>query len=282
MQILRLNFLTKFLTNNLNKTYLVLIINVAILVSLLAFTSALITVYFESKINKLKQDNNIREANSRIYINWISKTPNKVNEISDFLNSRKLRLNYQEILFRIQYSKELSKNLVNHREKNYEPFFEHKQVINNNVIFINEAIEDALVITTNPNQLNEIKNIIKLKEKINAKSRSIKHQQTLVELDSWNEKDSNKNLYYEKFQKFKNETLEVIDLQKKLIQSQLINFFIKNRNMEQQSILENNRAIKKLSKQLSNLIFISFLIQILVFLIVQYFEVFLERDEKKN
>ena len=52
--------------------------------------------------------------------------------------------------------------------------------------------------------------------------------------------------------------------------------------MEQQSILENNRAIKKLSKQLSNLIFISFLIQILVFLIVQYFEVFLERDEKKN
>ena len=109
MQILRLNFLTKFLTNNLNKTYLVLIINVAILVSLLAFTSALITVYFESKINKLKQDNNIREANSRIYINWISKTPNKVNEISDFLNSRKLRLNYQEILFRIQYSKELSK-----------------------------------------------------------------------------------------------------------------------------------------------------------------------------
>ena len=67
-----------------------------------------------------------------------------------------------------------------------------------------------------------------------------------------------KNLYYEKFQKFKNETLEVINLQKKLIQSQLINFFIKNRNMEQQSILENNRAIKKLSKQLSNLIFISF------------------------
>ena len=107
MQILRLNFLTKFLTNNLNKTYLVLIINVAILVSLLAFTSALITVYFESKINKLKQDNNIKR---RIlgFILIISKTPNKVNEISDFLNSRKLRLNYQEILFD-QYSKELSK-----------------------------------------------------------------------------------------------------------------------------------------------------------------------------
>ena len=96
--------------------------------------------------------------------------------------------------------------------------------------------------------MNEIKNIIKLKEKINAKSRSIKHQQTLVELDSWNEKDSNKNLNLEKFQKFKNENLEVINLQKKLIQSQLINFLLKI-EIEQQSkkIIGNKKIIKTLS-----------------------------------
>lgn len=282
MPILRLNFFTKFLTNNFNKTSLVLLINSAILISVFAFTSALISVYYENKINKLIQDNNIREANSRIYVNWISKTPNKVNEISDFLNSRNLRLNYQEILSRIEYSKKLSKNLVNLREKNYEPFFEHKQVINNNVIFINEAIEDALVVTSNSGQLNEIKNIIEQHEKINAESRSIKHKQTLIELDFWNKKESNKNLYYEQFQEFKNATFVVINLQKKLIQSQLIGFFVKNKNIEQKIILENNEEIKKLSKKLSNLILISFLIQILVFLVIQYFEVFLERDEKKN
>lgn len=277
MPILRLNFLTKLLTSNFNKNSLVLFINLAILISVFAFTSALISVYYENKINKLIQDNNIREANSRIYVNWISKTPNKVNEISDFLNSRNLRLNYQEILSRIEYSKKLSKNLVNLREKNYEPFFEHKQVINNNVIFINEAIEDALIVTSNSGQLNEIKNIIEQHEKINAESRSIKHKQTLIELDFWNKKESNKNLYYEQFQEFKNATFVVINLQKKLIQSQLIGFFVKNKNIEQKIILENNEEIKKLSKKLSNLILISFLIQILVFLVIQYFEVFLER-----
>lgn len=282
MPILRLNFFTKFLSSNFNKTSLVLLINLAILISIFAFTSALISVYYENKINKLIQDNNIREANSRIYVNWISKTPNKVNEISDFLNSRNLRLNYQEILSRIEYSKKLSKNLVNLREKNYEPFFEHKQVINNNVIFINEAIEDALIVTSNSGQLKEIKNIIEQHEKINAESRSIKHKQTLIELDFWNKKESNKNLYYEQFQEFKNETFVVINLQKTLIQSQLIGFFVKNKNIEQKIILENNEEIKKLSKKLSNLILISFLIQILVFLVIQYFEVFLERDEKKN
>ena len=62
MQILRLNFLTKFLTNNLNKTYLVLIINGNFSL-ITCFYISLIPVYFESKINKLKQDNNIREAN---------------------------------------------------------------------------------------------------------------------------------------------------------------------------------------------------------------------------
>ena len=85
---------------------------------------------------------------------------------------------------------------------------------------------------------------------------------------------------YEKHEVLKEKLFTVITEQNNFIGKEILNFFSYHRNKSQNKIYNLHQEIEKYSKYESQLILLAFVIQFVIFLVIQFFEVTFESRER--
>jgi len=286
-KLLRTSFLQILDFKIKDKKKFIAIINIAIFLSFFAVTSSIITIFYENKINKIKDE--ILSAQRMIYLFDISKTgvPFKIMIANQSLDDLKKR----ETLIGLNVFSGINVFNISLRNTYYLPFLEIKAYATN----FFDSFEDGFKIA------NMLISTGKESEKLKKKQLAEKylylydqHQDLLKkkeefkkitnEVDEDHEKFKNNEIkldfdYYKKYAEFYTIARENIE--------SLINFHrdclgIINQEManEEKRILNLTEEISILSTKSSNTILIAFFIQLIIFLIIQYMEVSTTREQK--
>ena len=267
-------------------------INIIIFVSIFALSAALISMYFENEIDKI--DNKIinEEKNDLVFANQIQQTPLVLKNIQEIVDLNKLTNNYIDLL---SLSPEDSYPIVMERETEFKPFWKLLSLANYVYNNISISLSDAILISNNVNDIEKIEKINLEFKKIDEKKRGIEQKKNVIqnewakqermefELKESNEEAAEKKMvYYRKLGALSDELTELIELQKIFLIKFNLKFFSEKQKESQKFVKKLQKELEVLSKQESLIILIAFILQLLIFLSVQYFEVTIEGQNAKR
>ena len=274
------------------KERFLIFINIVIFVSIFALSAALISMYFENEIDKI--DNKIinEEKNNLVFANQIQQTPLALKNIQEIVDLNKLTNNYIDLL---SLSPEDSYPIVMERETEFKPFWKLLSLANYVYNNISISLSDAILISNNVNDIEKIEKINLEFKKIDEKKRGIEQKKNVIrnewakqermefELKQLDEEAVEKKMaYYRKLGGLNDELIELIELQKIFLIKFNLKFFSEKQKESQKFVKKLQKELEALSKQESLIILIAFILQLLIFLSVQYFEVTIEGQNAKR
>ena len=268
---------------------MLLFLNLGIFLAIFALTAAIISIYHENEIEKLETKLIRNETNHIIYSKWLDAIPKEIKkidlleiEINNFFYNNKIleKLSYKEIEIPIIKPDWVSKN---NPEK--EKLYSNKTL--NDIIkkYINILF---LLERTSARYLSESILVANSKEDLELiKSHKVKLNNYMHEMeDIWKEalkddvtEDKNQRKKY----------LEIINKAHLLTNSYRDTFFQfgilyfsnKKKEHEKEEIDLHNK-IENLSNTESIFIFSAFIIQLIIYVISQFFEIFIENEKRKK
>ena len=269
-------------------------LNLLIFIAVFALISSSSTLYFENKIDKIDTKIILQETNEIIFNNQIENIPSTVDFLKNIIDDELTnQINFELIDF-LQENQKLNV-FYDEREKFFQPFYAFKNTAN--IIFdnSNQIITDALLISEDTSDLKIVNNLKMLIEDMKNNFIDLDNRHRKIETDyeiyyrdnfENNEDDAAefKTIYYEKYQKLKNEIIEILNEQIIFLNNINNQYFIYKKNKSNTNILDLQKQIELYSRYESNLILFAFIIQIILFLCIQYFEFSVntkEEDEKK-
>ena len=274
----------------LNKQKAISFINLIIFVSFFALTASVVSMYYENKIDQI--DNQIvnEEINILIYENQIQTTPIVLKNIEDIFNDNYKLDDYLKFL---EIWNDLDSSIAPLRNTVYKPYFGYEAAANYGLEQMKQSISDAILVANNLKDIEEIElynvEFIKIDEEIRNILRSeqiIRNKWQLKEREEFSNKNTghgeDKEEYYKKYSPLNNRLIQVLQDQ--------INFFINfniryfsRKKIETEKIINNLEIdLKKFSNQESLIILIAFILQLIIFISVQYFEVTMETANAKR
>ena len=299
MRIFNITLLLNSLKNNKNTKQFLLFINIGIFLSIFAISSAVITFYTETKIDSIEFDL-ITEHNDKKYyddtLDDFSKIRNTIYSLQksedDLVNlyqhSASTKLGSKLLSINDIYLPILFFDLSSEDSKYFQMFFgdyvdgiDYMKVIMDQVnSFYNN--DDWL-----PKRLNKkLKSIKEYKDMLNKdynkyydKVFSYNYSSILNEVYYENDQlvDTDNQIYidYNKMRKFYEEIDDLF---------YLIEIYLTDYAVHSQSLIDaGNSEIIKLSKRENNIIIIAFFLQLIIFCIIQYFEInSIQEARKKN
>lgn len=297
MKLTRLALFIKFFTLEKNKAKLNKFINIGIFLTIFAFVSACISFYYETKLNQLEYENNqyyidIKNVNNTIreLTNYVSRVSSMVaieNESTDlyeYINSRKLGKNlltdcdlYLPFIFNEHqgFQGDWVKEFFLTKEELLEIYKVVRFAGQDNPSYEDDQGYKAMI--EGFDAMIELEKIVKnygifYDDIFNYKSILVLIDQTW---NKWCDKHNLKikNDYY----KFREKSYIV----KSWYEEILITFKLIN-GLSELSMNALDEKIKKNSAYKFRSILIAFILQVLVFLIIQSFEIISFRDEVKN
>jgi hypothetical protein len=274
------NFLIPRIKKN-NKIKVIKFLNLIIFVSIFALISSSMSLFFENKIDKLEKRVTLLEVNNLIFTNQLERTSKNIklteNLILDIIENNSLL----EILneFTSDQSAFSSK-----RDLYFEPYYLLQSLAVKNNDEISRVTKDAMLIVEDLNELNLVEKAIDEAKFIENKFNNLNRRESLYEAKKPDQNPSTKELnkYYEKYQQFNEEYKDLLDDQKKFFFEFSYLFFSKKREEYTEEINKNLEEISKLSKNETKTILYAFLIQIIIFLVIQSFEISFEIFRKKK
>ena len=272
------------LLHDLTQKRLKFILNIAIFLSVFAIVSTLISLSIEQKINLHQKK--ITENNLLIDIASLSidNLPSNINSLTTIINDSKKN---NELIFFLYFTK--SGIIFDERDLYYYGTARLANLIEDNYQKINlfsdiSSFESDIEINT------EYKNYLKLKKEI--KNDEKKFQQMYEEIKTDAEKFTKdqkgtkvienkefyKNLkdYYYEFLKFADKQID--------IQIDILNVLRSLTDKKKNENIDIRKDISNLSVSISKYILIAFILQLIIFIVVQLFEVYTtkkELDEKR-
>ena len=272
------------LLHDLTQKRLKFILNIAIFLSIFAIVSTLISLSIEQKIN-LNQKK-ITENNLLIDIASLSidNLPSNINSLTTIINDSKKN---NELMFFLYFTK--SGIIFDERDLYYYGTARLANLIEDNYQKIN-LFSDISSFESDIEINDDYKNYLKLKKEI--KNDEKKFQQMYEEIKTDAEKFTKdqkgtkvieneefyKNLkdYYYEFLKFADKQID--------IQIDILNVLRSLTDKKKNENINIRKDISNLSGSISKYILIAFLLQLIIFIVVQLFEVYTtkkELDEKR-
>lgn len=292
MMLLRLKRLSFLSYTSASKKKLNFFINIIIFISLFALSSALISLTFENKIDKIDNLLIQEEINQIVIDNQIITTPVRLKDIEVIINQEFTISNYTDIINTIQDKDEL---IVTGRDTYFNTFYNFHYLSKELLFDISKTVSDAILIIGNNSDVNFIqkkqgdyKFIDDEFWKIDRKRQLIENEYTLKstqELENGTESDDSKTEYYLSFKSLKDQSLDLLNKQSDFFKDFTLEYFQKKRIESQKISQDYQIKLEKLANQESKFILIAFLLQLLIFLSTQYFEFSIEgsnRDEKSK
>ena len=291
MKLTRLALFIKFFTQKKNITKLNKIINAGLFLTIFAFISACISFYYETKLNQLEYENNqyyidiksynnlIRQAavfTSRIVSNEI--VERESTDLYEYIYSRNLGENlltncdlYVPYIFYNynSFENEGNKELISNKEEYLEYFKTIYNIDKNDPIYKNVA-----------EGLDSIEKIKKITDKYSVFYNDIFNYKSklLITDQTWNKYcDQHGFIIYNDYTEIRQNTVKI----QKLYEELILAFKVLTRYDEQQ-ISKIDQEIKKNNSYKFKSIILAFVLQIIVFLIIQSFEILSFRSEVRN
>ena len=272
------------LLQDLTQKRLKLILNIAIFLSVFAIASTLISISIEQKIN-LNQKK-IAENNLLIDIASLSidNLPSNINSLTTIINDSKKN---NELMFFLYFTK--SGIIFDERDLYYYGTARLANLIEDNYRKIN-LFSDISSFESDIEINDDYKNYLKLKEEIKNDEKKFKLMYKKINADAEKfTKDQKgtkvieneefyKNLkdYYYEFLKFADKQID--------IQIDILNVLRSLTDKKKNENIDIRKDISNLSSSISKYILIAFILQLIIFIIVQLFEVYTtkkELDEKR-
>jgi len=260
-------------------------INLGIFISIFALTSSIFSIFFENKIEKIETKIIKEETNQIIYNNWTLKVPNRVISIQKFVNESSRISNYQNFIAKVDISgKTKNQKIIGPKERIYWVYYDYENLADINLNFLENAAADALVLSNDEEDLEKIIFIRNKLKEFADKIITIKGSHYDYEINFYKNYDM-KNILkkfdlYEKHEVLKKKLFTVITEQNNFIGKEILNFFSNHRNESQNKIYNLHQEIEKYSKYESQLILLAFVIQFVIFMVIQFFEVTFESRER--
>ena len=278
-----------FTFSQFNKKKLLLFLNLGIFLAIFALTAAIISIYHENEIEKLETKLIRNETTHIIYSKWLDAIPKEIKkidllemEINNFFYNNKIleKLSYKEIEIPI-----IKPDWVSENNPEKEKLYSNKTL--NNIIKKYITIL-FLLERTSARYLSESILVANSKEDLELiKSHKVKLNNYMHEMeDIWKEalkddvtEDKNQRKKY----------LEIINKAHLLTNSYrdiffqfgILYFSNKKKEHEKKEIDLHNK-IENLSNIESIFIFSAFIIQLIIYVIAQFFEIFLENEKRKK
>jgi hypothetical protein len=267
------------LLHDLTQKRLKFILNIAIFLSIFAIVSTLISLSIEQKIN-LNQKK-ITENNLLIDIASLSidNLPSNINSLTTIINDSKKN---NELMFFLYFTK--SGIIFDERDLYYYGTARLANLIEDNYQKIN-LFSDISSFESDIEINDDYKNYLKLKKEI--KNDEIKFQQMYEEIKTDAEKFTKdqkgtkvieneefyKNLkdYYYEFLKFADKQID--------IQIDILNVLRSLTDKKKNENINIRKDISNLSGSISKYILIAFILQLIIFIVVQLFEVYTTKKE---
>jgi|SRR6056300_1508896 len=299
MRIFNITLLLNSLKNNKNTQQFLLFINIGIFLSIFAISSAIITFYTETKIDSIEFDL-IAEHNDKKYfedtLDGFSKIRNTLYSMQksedDIINlyqhSASTKIGSKLLSINDIYLPRLFFDLTSEGAKSFQMFF-------------GEEIDGIDYIKSIMDQVNSFYNSDDwLPKSLDRKIKSIKEYADIFNKDyskyhdkvfSYNYSSILNEVYYEDDQLVDKDNLIYIDYIKlrEFYEEvdeffHLIQIYLTDYAQYSQSLIDvGNTEIIKLSKRENNIIIIAFFLQLIIFCIIQYFEInSIQGTRKKN
>ena len=264
-----------------NKIKVIRFLNLIIFISIFALISSSMSLFFENKIDKLEKRVTLLELNNLIFTNQLERTSknikltenltlniienNSLLEIINEFSSDQTRFSYERVLY-------------------YDPHYLLQNLAVKNNDEISRVTKDAMLIVEDLNELNLVEKAIDEAKFIENKFNNLNRRESLYEAKKPDQNSPTKvlNNHYKKYQQFNEEYKELLSNQKKFFFEFSYLFFSEKKKQYSKEINKNLEEISKLSKRETKTILYAFLIQIIIFLVIQSFEVSFEIFRKKK
>lgn len=278
MKLFKLTFLISYFSVSKNKKKALFIINIGIFLSIFAATSAMISLYVENKVSTLEFEHALYSKEKRSHERSIKEILKLSSDISNFKN-----IEYSQIYF-TDYLKlnKFTKNALSYKDFAIPLIYYNLHDLSEVELDPNDIDYDyftkddgqelrALIDETNALSKTLFKKYSHLQEKITKVLYKSSYEDIKDEIsDKLNIKDNEiSKLNYEEavddFNKLSNNIDRLMDFVLHF-ESQIIEDY-------DLSIKDINKEIIDLSKIEKNLILFAFILQLIVFIIIQFFEI---------
>ena len=276
---------------NVRSQKLLFVLNVAIFVSIFALSASTLSIYFENKIDKTETKIIREDTKHIIYSNWLNKIPRQIKNNEKILMGLFKEENYKSMIRSLANQGEKSPEdiinytLVSDREEFYNPYFTVRKKVEFNFTAMVQSVTDAILVSSSEQELKKIIEYRKKYANLNRKFNKLdnnrhKFEKAYPNLDDLSAKE--KFIFYKKFREYRKEVESILIEQNNFFLNFCLTYFSEKRDDHLKNISFYQNEIKLLSKKESVLIFSAFIIQLIIFGIVQFFEITLEYGREKN
>lgn len=298
MRIFNITLLLNSFKNNKNAKQFLLFINIGIFLSIFAISSAIITFYTETKIDNIEFDL-ITEHNDKKYFDdtldsfaelrntLYSQTKHESDMISLYQHSASTKLGSKLLSINDIYLPIVFVDLNSEDSKYFKMFFEEYEGIN----FLDQVIEAVNLFYESddwlPKELEKTINAVRKHKDLFNKDYSKYYDKIF----NYNFSSILNEVYYENNGIIDTDNQIYIDYyEMREFGEELDNLFylleiyFTDISSNSQAIINDyNKEIIKLSKRENNIIIIAFFLQLIIFCIIQYFEInSIQEARKKN
>ena len=267
------------LLNDLTQKKLKLVLNVAIFLSVFAIVSTLLSLSIEQKINSNQKK--ISENNLLIDITSLSieVLPRNINTLTKIINDSKKN---NEIMFFLYFTK--SGIIFNERDLYFLATARLAQVIEDNYKKI-DMFSDISSFENDIEINDDYKSYLKLKKKIKSDERNFKQMYEKIKKDAekftkdqGGTKVIENDEFYKSLEEHYYNFLKFADKQVD-IQIDILNILRSLTDKKKNENIDIRKDISNLSSSISKYILIAFILQLIIFIIVQLFEVYTTKKE---
>ena len=264
-----------------NKIKVIKFLNLIVFLSIFALISSSLSLYFENKIDKLEKKVTQLEVNNFIFTNQLERTAKNIKLTENFLLSEIENNSLLEIIGEISSEKI---RLTNQRELYFDPFFLLQNIAFKNRNEITRVTRDAMLIVENLDDLDLVEKAISESKRIDKKLNKIISDESLYETKAPNENASKDawDEHYIKYNEFNKQTKIVLQEQLNFFLNYSYPYFSSKNEAYDEEVTINLEEISKLSNKETKTILYAFIIQVIIFLIIQSFEFSFEISSRRK
>tara|TARA_B100000579_G_C22759276_1_gene818106 strand:+ start:322 stop:1179 length:858 start_codon:yes stop_codon:yes gene_type:complete len=262
--------LAKLSLKNIPKNRLIQITNFVIFIAFFAVSASIISLYYEKKIEGLNKQLSNEYGNEIIYNHWLAAAPKNISNIENIISKISTEQNY---LF---YIKSLNNKLITERELSHNSIKDLIRFVRAGQTSLGDSLNDAILISNSINDLKEIEIYKKKHQDLwNWYWKIEDNNKFMVLKFRWlmeNKSEAELQEIYKKALIAQNELILILNEIKTLNIEVNINYFSNKKNESEEKIANSKNKIKLYSNKESTSILIAFLIQLIIFFIIQFFE----------
>ena len=262
--------LAKLSLKNIPKNRLIQVTNFVIFIAFFAVSASIISLYYEKKIEGLNKQLSNEYGNEIIYNHWLAAAPKNISNIENIISKISTEQNY---LF---YIKSLNNKLITERELSHNSIKDLIRFVRAGQTSLGDSLNDAILISNSINDLKEIEIYKKKHQELwNWYWKIEDNNKFMILKFRWlmeNKSEAELQEIYKKALIAQNELILILNEIKTLNIEVNINYFSNKKNESEEKIANSKNKIKLYSNKESTSILIAFLIQLIIFFVIQFFE----------